>query len=50
MPPDGAITVTRHESFAVLRRDWKLIARIEERLCKAVRRRVANDVATPSSL
>ena len=49
MPPDEAKTVTRHESFAVLRRDWKLIATIEEGLCKAVRRRVANDVATPSS-
>ena len=49
MPPDEAKTVTRHESFAVLRRDWKLIARIEEGLCKALRRRVANRVATPSS-
>ena len=49
MPPDEAKTVTRHESFGVLRSDWKLIARIEEGLCKALRRRGANDVATPSS-
>ena len=49
MPPDEPKTVTRHESFGVLRSDWKLIARIEEGLCKALRRRGANDVATPSS-